>query len=902
MSTRSQPDHPLARTVVACLLSLLPAGDGARAERAVPTSGLPGCETLLTSDPAGQEAALCVYEAARAGKPAEVASTAGRLLETWGRDSASRPWFTLYLGNLHYADTEHALDLYGRALDGFLGSGESKGEMFTRMNRSRLLHRAGELAQAERETDRVIEIGTSSADPELRAWGAIELARRIIDRGEDLSRARDLLVEVRIPSGVVGEETLHQNRLLYLGNVCATIGLFDEALDAYRRLAETAVATEKPFLEATARTNLAWLGYERLQEAPSPSLQTETRSQAERALALATRTRQSTGEAHAAWILAALTPGEAGLAYLRRCRAAAESPALESYCLNPLAARIAATDGEAARTLIERSLDLAKSSADPQVEARVWQRAMEVEWSVSPPLEALAASRRALVAIESLRESQTSGSLTQAGFFSRWSDQYGWLAGRVLEAAGRGLDRGEALATAFELQERSRSRALADWLARSDAGFGEGTETQFVKLTAIREELEDGEALLSFQIAPWQDSIGEFGGGSWVLVATRAAVTVHRLPDRFEVRHRLRLFDAAIARRASRRDLVSRGAMALYRDLLAEALDGMSPEVHRLILVPDDALHRLPFAALQESEDAQPLGATYEMVQVPSATLWLRWRRAERPPAERPLLVLADPDLPEAAAGVGRAIQTAQGPRPASFRDAGATLGRLPHARREGRDALRALGGGRLLIGAEATEAALHQLPLAAFLVLHFGAHAVTDENRPERSAVLLAATAEEPGADGYLQSGEIARLDLHGRVVVLAACRSASGATLRGEGVMSLARAFFQAGAHTVVASLWPLRDDESAAMFDRFYRHLGRGASVAGALHEARREAIDAGEPAASWAGLVVLGDGSVVPLPGGRRGPEGATFAALLGVSFLVAAIGGWALRRRRLGRRA
>jgi hypothetical protein len=118
----------------------------------------------------------------------------------------------------------------------------------------------------------------------------------------------------------------------------------------------------------------------------------------------------------------------------------------------------------------------------------------------------------------------------------------------------------------------------------------------------------------------------------------------------------------------------------------------------------------------------------------------------------------------------------------------------------------------------------------------------------------------------------------------------------------MSLGRAFFQAGAHGVVASLWPLRDDESAALFGRFYRRLAEGATVGQALHGARREAIAAGEPAAAWAGLVVLGDGSLVPVPGGRRpGLEsGFWWLAIWSVLLLGAVAGGaamWRSRRKR-----
>jgi hypothetical protein len=140
--------------------------------------------------------------------------------------------------------------------------------------------------------------------------------------------------------------------------------------------------------------------------------------------------------------------------------------------------------------------------------------------------------------------------------------------------------------------------------------------------------------------------------------------------------------------------------------------------------------------------------------------------------------------------------------------------------------------------------------------------------------------------------------------VVVLSSCRSASGAVLRGEGVMGIARSFFPAGAHTVVASLWPLRDDDGAALFDRFYVHLGRGRSVAEALRAAQLDRRAAGAPAYAWAGLLVLGDGGLVPLPGGRKGPDlppwapalaAGTALLILGLAFLA-----WRRAKRSAGR--
>jgi hypothetical protein len=78
----------------------------------------------------------------------------------------------------------------------------------------------------------------------------------------------------------------------------------------------------------------------------------------------------------------------------------------------------------------------------------------------------------------------------------------------------------------------------------------------------------------------------------------------------------------------------------------------------------------------------------------------------------------------------------------------------------------------------------------------------------------------------------------------------------------LSLARAFFEAGAHAVVGSRWPLRDADAAVLFDAFYRRLGEGASLAEALKTTQDEARAAGRPPTAWAGLVLLGNGDLRP----------------------------------------
>jgi hypothetical protein len=276
----------------------------------------------------------------------------------------------------------------------------------------------------------------------------------------------------------------------------------------------------------------------------------------------------------------------------------------------------------------------------------------------------------------------------------------------------------------------------------------------------------------------------------------------------------------------------------------------------------------------------------------------------------------AERDETSGSSGTAGLAGTATSTRAAAVRDAslagGGGLGPLPHARREGRTIARRLGGGtEVLVGDRASEARLKRgaaLPPA----IHFATHALVDGEHPGRSAVLLAPGAA--GEDGLLQPREIAGLDLGDRLIVLSACRGAAGAVLRGEGAMSLARAFFQAGARTVVAALWPLRDDDTRELAGRFYAHLAAGEAVDRALAGAQREMIAGGYPAAAWAGLVVLGDGAWRPFspagPAGGSASGGATWwgsrngvvlMARLAALAAMGAVAGLAVLYRRRRRR-
>ena len=351
------------------------------------------------------------------------------------------------------------------------------------------------------------------------------------------------------------------------------------------------------------------------------------------------------------------------------------------------------------------------------------------------------------------------------------------------------------LARLGELEEREREaeRQIAVALRQPVAG------PSFATLDAVQSALGEHEALLSYQLGIWDTYEGAFGGGSWLVAITRHTRSAYRIPDRTHFAPIVPVFTGLLA---SSDGGEGPAAVRLYGDVFGRALDALPSGTTRLIVIPDGPLQQLPLDALRSEIGAPPLAARYEMVVAPSATLWLQWRTSPAAPTSGHVLTFADPVI-HGASGADAALRRATLQR-------GLRLGRLPYARRESQAIARHLAGVEALIGEDASEKALKARDLQRYDLVHFAAHAISDEVHPERSAVLLA--AGDADEDGLLQSREIQQLDLTGRTVVLSACETASGAVLNGEGVLSLARPFFEAGAHAVVGTRWPIRDQDAA------------------------------------------------------------------------------------------
>ena len=275
----------------------------------------------------------------------------------------------------------------------------------------------------------------------------------------------------------------------------------------------------------------------------------------------------------------------------------------------------------------------------------------------------------------------------------------------------------------------------------------------------------------------------------------------------------------------------------LYRDLLLPLSDYLRGS-RRLSISLDGALQDLPFAALWQADAKRFLIESYALTFV-DALADVDHAPAARAPTAKPttLLAVGDPTvtasiLPE----IGRRLRSAG-------MDA-KRLPPLPAARREVQAlAKRYPGRTRLLIGDAATEARVRGEAGAADQ-LHFAVHALFDAKHPLESALVLHPGAPElPDDDGLLQVWEIFEgLKLNADLVVLSGCDTAAGKDFAGEGLLGFSRAFAFAGARATVASLWPVEDESTAELMERFYAAHDANADDALALQQAMVEMIHA------------------------------------------------------------
>jgi CHAT domain-containing protein len=308
-----------------------------------------------------------------------------------------------------------------------------------------------------------------------------------------------------------------------------------------------------------------------------------------------------------------------------------------------------------------------------------------------------------------------------------------------------------------------------------------------------------------------------------LLVSRRDWIERRSVPiGRVELEKLARQYRGLLEDRTTR--LYLRPAQALHRALIApiqDLLDQQAPET--LVVVPDGVLRTIPFAALHDGE--RHLVERYALATTPSLEL------SDAHPFDRS-------DVGSLYGGLTTAVQG---------------FDALPQVQQEIETANRFLPGKVMLDESFSRGALVSELSTRSFDLVHVASHA--EFSSADRGGFLLT-------HDGKLQLGEFRRavelLQYRERpleLLVLSACETAAGDE---RAALGFSGAAIQAGARSVLGSLWLVQDEATSVLLATFYEALADPKlSRAQAMQRAQRRLIE--DPAyahpSSWAAFMLI-----------------------------------------------
>lgn len=364
------------------------------------------------------------------------------------------------------------------------------------------------------------------------------------------------------------------------------------------------------------------------------------------------------------------------------------------------------------------------------------------------------------------------------------------------------------VAEAFEALERSRARELLD--------AATGVAMQPMRLEDIQRQLGAGVTIVTYTLA---------GDRVVMAIVTRDALRFVERRIREDDLPRLvenisRGFDSA-------QGLPPNDLRRLHDTLIAPLRLATRT---RLVVIPDRFLYRVPFAALL-APNGRYLVEDYVIAIAPSSTIYIRNAARDCVLAARgasSILLVPSPERPDGYAALEPLVHATS--------EAAAIAKEYPVAK----------------IAHDPDEDVLRDGETHA--VIHFGTHAVLNENAPAESMLLL-------GRSERLRVAQIEAARLRRtRLVVLGACSSGIGKTHRGEGVLSLARAFMSASVPSVVSTVAPVEDAAAARLLTSFHAAYARGLDPASALRHAQMAILRSSNRSfagpARWSAFQVIG----------------------------------------------
>ena len=475
---------------------------------------------------------------------------------------------------------------------------------------------------------------------------------------------------------------------------------------------------------------------------------------------------------------------------------------------------------ESLRSKVQSSMEL--QAFMQQEKARTYAAMVEMQLALNQPEAALdwAERGKARAFIDLMGAKTPTTPRTEVANRLKQQDQLeremGELQGHLALLPAEG-ERGAAVRDSQQLADRTRRYgALLEEMAASSPEVAATRVTRPQSFAEIRSSLPPDLLVIEYFATGAPDT----ALSAWAISAQ--GLVCHPITVKpQELRDRVQAFRSFIAQPDA--PYPAELSQQLYQELL-QPFAAQLDQAKLVCIVPHGILHYLPFHALRAGD--KYLIERWPMIYAPSLNaLWLC--RRHNPSAQGSMIVFANPQAP-------------------------AGLPSLPFADQEARDISAESAHAQVLSGGQATETAAKQQS-GGKDIIHFATHGELNPYAPLLSCLYLTPDQDN---DGRLEVHEIFDLRLNASLVTLSACQTALGAVSDGDDMVGLSRAFMYAGTPTVLASLWRVPDQSTAALMADFYGALTK-TDKARALQQAQCRALHAGKSPYQWAAFQIIGD---------------------------------------------
>ena len=291
-------------------------------------------------------------------------------------------------------------------------------------------------------------------------------------------------------------------------------------------------------------------------------------------------------------------------------------------------------------------------------------------------------------------------------------------------------------------------------------------------------------------------------------------------------------------RKSSQPSLAQAGSLTILYNIFIKPIADLV-QGSELVIVPDGPLWLAPYAAFKDS-DSKYLCESFRIRLIPSLTrLKMIADCPEGYHCTTGALLVGDPWVAEVTDSRGTKL-----------------LEQLEFAKQEV-EMIGEILNVPPLTGVGATKAEVLRR-LASVALVHIAAHC-----RMENGEIALTPDPERTTAivtkdDYVLTMADVLSVQLRAKMVVLSRCHSGRGA-VNNEGVFGIANAFMDAGARSILISLWAIDDEATLEFMRNFYHHLVEGKSASESLNLAMKSLRESDKysDVKNWAPFVLIGD---------------------------------------------